>query len=180
MPDKRVTEVMDQAGIERALTRIAHEIIERNRGTQDVALVGIRRRGVPLARNLAEKIRAVEGAELPTGELDITLYRDDLSERSAAPELNATEIPFDVAGRRIVLVDDVIFTGRTARAAIDAVMHLGRPKEIQLMALIDRGHRELPIRPDYVGKNIPTSLSEVIHVNLPEYDGTESVVIETR
>lgn len=174
---KYKAQIMDQEGIRRALTRIAHEIIERNKGTEDLALVGIRRRGVPLAERLAAKIREIEGKEVPVGVLDITLYRDDLSTLGHQPLVQRTEVPFPVTDRKIVLVDDVIYTGRTTRAAMDAIMDLGRPRLIQLAVLVDRGHRELPIRADYVGKNVPTSRREVVAVRLVEIDGEDRVVI---
>jgi len=167
--------IMDADGINRALSRIAHEIIEKNNGADGLALIGIQRRGVPLARRIASVIERVEGKAPLMGILDITLYRDDLSLLSDVPQINGTHIPFSINDIRLVLVDDVIFTGRTARAAIDAIMDCGRPKRIQLAALVDRGHRELPIRPDYVGKNLPTSLNEVVLVKLPEFDGETGV-----
>jgi pyrimidine operon attenuation protein/uracil phosphoribosyltransferase len=162
--------------IRRALVRIAHEIIERNRGAALLALVGMRTRGVPLAHRLAAHIAQFEGVEVPVGELDTTLYRDDLNLR-AGLGVGATRIPVDVAGRRIVLVDDVLYTGRTVRAAIDALMDHGRPAAIQLAVLIDRGHRELPIRADFVGKNVPTARSEEVQVRLEETDGRDEVAI---
>ena len=160
----------------RALTRIAHEILEHNGGAKDLVLVGVRTRGVPLAHRLAELIKSFEGVDVPVGTLDITLYRDDVHLRGPLT-LDATDLPVAVTGYRVVLVDDVLFTGRTARAAMDAVIDLGRPMNIQLAALVDRGHRELPIRADYVGKNIPSSLSEEIQVRLSEIDKVDEVVI---
>ncbi len=169
--------VMDETAMNRALMRISHEIIEHNHGTDKLGLIGIKRRGVPLAKRIAEDIRIIEGVQIPVGSLDITLYRDDLSSIAEMPSVNASEINFSVTGLNIVLVDDVIYTGRTVRAAIDALFALGRPASIQLAVLIDRGHRELPIRPDYVGKNIPTSRNELIAVNLPEFDNRTNVEI---
>lgn len=170
-------ELMDEAAMRRAVIRITHEIIEKNKGVSDVCLVGIRRRGIPLAAMLRENILAVEGAEVPVGELDITLYRDDLVPVDAAPRVKNVDLPFDVNGKNIVLVDDVIYTGRTIRAAIEAVFSAGRPATVQLAVLIDRGHRELPIRPDYVGRNIPTSHEEFISVRVPEIDGETRVLL---
>jgi len=171
-------EIMDENGIYRAITRIAHEIIERNKNLENLALIGIQRRGVPLAKMIADKIYEVEGIKVPVGILDITFYRDDLSMMAEHPVVNGTEINFSLNEKVIVLVDDVLYTGRTVRAAIDAIMDVGRPKIIQLAILIDRGHRELPIRADYVGKNVPTSRSEVINVQLTEIDGVNAVTIE--
>ena len=170
-------QIMDGVGINRALTRIAHEIIERNKGVQEVVLVGIQRRGVPLAFRLAEKINEYEGVEIPVGILDITLYRDDLSTLAEHPVINSTYIPFDINGKIVVMVDDVLYTGRTARAAMDALIDLGRPASIQLAVLIDRGHRELPIRADYVGKNLPTSRNEIVNVQVMEVDKNNKVTI---
>ncbi|MBI3636513.1 MAG: bifunctional pyr operon transcriptional regulator/uracil phosphoribosyltransferase PyrR [Candidatus Rokubacteria bacterium] len=170
-------EVLDAAALDRALVRIAHEILERNGGAKDVTFVGLRTRGVTLAHRLAAKIAQIDGATLPVGALDITLYRDDLDMRGA-PVVRATEIPFSIKSKTVVLVDDVLFTGRTIRAALDALIDLGRPKMIQLAILIDRGHRELPIRPDYIGKNLPTSRRESVAVRLQEHDGEDRVVIE--
>ena len=167
------TTLLDEIAMDRAIKRIAHEIIEKNKGVDGVVFMGIKTRGVPLAVRLQNAVKEIEGKTLPIGKLDITLYRDDLSEIGDLPEVNGTEADFSVEGKHVILCDDVIFTGRTVRAAIEAVMSLGRPKSVQLAVLIDRGHRELPIRPDYVGKNIPTSLSEVIAVKFPETDGGE-------
>ena len=167
--------IMDTRAMQRALIRIAHEIIERNSGVQDVVLVGIRRRGAPLARMLAEAIERVEGVKIPIGELDITFYRDDLTHRTEQPTVNSTSVPFSIVGKTVVMVDDVLFTGRTARAAMDALMDIGRPSKVQLAVMVDRGHRELPIRADFVGKNVPTARSERIGVLISEYDGEDSV-----
>jgi pyrimidine operon attenuation protein / uracil phosphoribosyltransferase len=161
--------------IRRSLTRIAHEILEGNRGAGDVVLVGIAARGDDLARRLAEEIRRIEDVEVPVGVLDITFYRDDIGLRKEAPEVHETRIPFDVTGKTVVLVDDVLYTGRTIRAAMDAVVDLGRPRAIQLAVLVDRGHRELPIRADYVGKNVPTRTDELVRVLLEETDGADAV-----
>ena len=163
--------IMDEAAVLRSLTRITHEIIEKNSGAEDICLLGVRRRGVPLASMLRDNLRRFEGVEAPLGSLDISLYRDDLTEVSELPETGRSDIPFDLRNKKLIIVDDVIYTGRTARAAIDAALHHGRPRLIQLAVLIDRGHRELPIRPDYVGKNIPTSHSEMVSVLTPEFDG---------
>ena len=170
--------IMDAEAIRRAVIRIAHEILEHNKGTGGLALIGIRTRGAILAQRLAKEIEAIDRHAVPVGSLDITLYRDDLSRIAPNPVVHATEIPFDITDLRIVLVDDVLFTGRTIRAALNAINDLGRPTLIQLAALIDRGHRELPIRADYVGKNIPTRLSERVEVRLNELDEQEEVVIE--
>jgi pyrimidine operon attenuation protein / uracil phosphoribosyltransferase len=169
--------LMDPAAIERALIRIAHEILEKNKGTENLCLIGIQRRGVPLANRIADKIERIEGIRPPVGILDITFYRDDLSMLSEHPVVNGTSIEFVVNGMTIVLVDDVLYTGRTSRAAIEAVFDMGRPSCIQLAILIDRGHRELPIRADYFGKNIPTSRNESIHVKVREIDGQDCVVL---
>jgi pyrimidine operon attenuation protein/uracil phosphoribosyltransferase len=173
-------QVMDADRMNRALTRIAHEILERNRGTHELALVGIRTRGVPLARRIARSLSHINGDEVPTGSLDITLYRDDLMRHAVGPQpvLRRTEIPFSIDDRRILLVDDVLYTGRTIRAALDALIDFGRPRAIQLVVLVDRGHRELPIKADYVGKNVPTSRRESIQVRLQEVDGHDEVVIQ--
>lgn len=169
--------LMDQAQMNRALSRIAHEVIERNKGIEHVALVGIRRRGVPLAQRLARRLQEFEGVQVPVGMLDITLYRDDLSELSSIPQVHKSDVPFKLPGTVVVLVDDVIYTGRTARAALDALLDIGRPASIQLAVLVDRGHRELPIRADYVGKNVPTSRHEVVEVHLTEVDGEDFVAL---
>ena len=171
------TQIMDRAAVERTLVRIAHQIVEKNDGTEGLCLMGIRSRGVPLALRLAENIREIEGVEVPVGKLDISLYRDDLTPVADTPVVSRTEVPFSVEGKTVVLVDDVIFTTRTARAAMEAVIDLGRPARIQLFALINRGHAEFPIKPDFVGKNIPTSRSEVVCVRLEEFDGETCVSI---
>ena len=172
--------VMEADGIRRALVRIAHEIVERNRGAGDVALVGIRRRGVPLAQRLAHSLLEITGRDVPTGALDITLYRDDLMRQAVGPQplLRRTEIPFSIDDRRILLVDDVLYTGRTVRAALDALIDFGRPRSIQLVVLVDRGHRELPIKADYVGKNVPTAARQSVQVKLSEEDRVDEVAIE--
>ena len=170
------TVIMDEAAVNRALTRIAHEIIE-SRAPGRLCLVGIKRRGIPLAKLLAERIERFCGTRPPVGMLDVTLYRDDLSQLADMPQVNSANIDFEISDTRLVLVDDVIFTGRTVRAAIDAVFSLGRPSVIQLAVLIDRGHRELPIRADFVGKNIPTSLNELVAVNIPPYDSCTNVAL---
>lgn len=170
-------QVMDADNIRRAMFRLSREITEHNKGTSDIILVGIRTRGVPLANRLADLIKEQEQTEIPVGILDITFYRDDLSLISSQPVLHRSELPVNVTHKKVILVDDVLFTGRTVRAALDALMDLGRPDSIQLAVLIDRGHRELPIRADYVGKNVPTSKREVVHVKLAEVDGEDRVVI---
>jgi pyrimidine operon attenuation protein/uracil phosphoribosyltransferase len=162
--------------IRRAVARLAHEVVERNEGVQSLVLVGLRTRGIPLARRVQQRILEFEGAEVPLGELDITLYRDDVHQR-APRSLSPTQIPVDISNKTVILVDDVLFTGRTIRAALDALIDLGRPRAIQLLCLVDRGHRELPIRPDYVGKNVPTSRHEKIAVRLEEVDGVDEVVL---
>jgi pyrimidine operon attenuation protein/uracil phosphoribosyltransferase len=172
--------VLDADRMDRTLTRIAHEIVERNRGVEELAFVGIRRRGVPLARRLAAMVGAIAGLDVPIGALDITLYRDDLMRHSigAQPVVGSTDIKFSIDDKRILLVDDVLYTGRTIRAALDALLEFGRPKSIQLVVLVDRGHRELPIKADYVGKNLPTSLSQSVQVFLMEVDGRDEVEIQ--
>jgi len=177
MADGRAVVVMDADKIDRALTRIAHEILERHREVEDLVLVGIRTRGVPLALRLQKKIAAIEGKEIPVGILDITLYRDDLTTIGPHAVLKETKIHFPIDGRRIILVDDVLFTGRTIRAALDGLMDFGRPGVIQLAVLVDRGHRELPIRADFVGKNVPTNMDEMVEVQLQEDDGLDQVCI---
>ena len=172
--------VMDADRMARALTRMAHEILERNRGLDEIALVGIRTRGVPLARRISRSLHEINGDDVPTGALDITLYRDDLMRHPVGPQplVRRTEIPFSIDSRKILLVDDVLYTGRTIRAALDALIDFGRPQAIQLVVLVDRGHRELPIKPDYVGKNLPTSLKQSVQVHLQEIDGKDEVLIE--
>jgi pyrimidine operon attenuation protein/uracil phosphoribosyltransferase len=170
--------LLEKDDIARAVTRIAHEILERNRGAEHVALVGIAARGDDLARRLAEQITRIEGTRVPVGVLDITFYRDDIGLRTEAPEVHETRIDFDVTGRTVVLVDDVLYTGRTIRAALDALVDFGRPRAVQLAVLVDRGHRELPIRADYVGKNVPTRRDELVRVALEETDGEDTVVVE--
>src|SRR5437016_1405203 len=174
-----MSQVMDADRMARALTRISHEILERNRGTGELALVGIRTRGVPLARRIAHSLRDINREDVPTGALDITLYRDDLMRQPVGPQpvVRRTEIPFSIDDRRILLVDDVLYTGRTIRAALDALIDFGRPRAIQLIVLVDRGHRELPIKADYVGKNLPTAPRQSVQVRLQEIDGADEVVI---
>jgi pyrimidine operon attenuation protein/uracil phosphoribosyltransferase len=174
------TVLMDEQAMTRALIRIAHEIIEKNKGSRDLALVGIRTRGVPLAKRLAAEIDKIEGVRLPVGVLDITLYRDDLSTLGYLPVVGETQIPFDINDKKVVLVDDVLYTGRTVRAALGALIDIGRPQTIQLAVLVDRGHRELPIRADFVGKNVPTSRREIVAVQLSPTDGKEQVVLQER
>ena len=179
MAFKEKAEIIDADGLRRIITRIAHEIVERNKGVDELVLIGIRRRGVPLAARVARKIAEFEGRAPAEGSLDVTLYRDDLSGGARQPAVGlATEIPVDIGGKVAVLVDDVLYTGRTVRAAMDALIDFGRPRSIQLAVVVDRGHRELPIRADFVGKNVPTSKKEIIGVKLTELDGVDSVVIE--
>lgn len=179
MPEAGEKSIMSAEQVRRALNRIAHEILERNGGARELVLVGIQTRGVPLAHRLADLVSDIEGESIPVGSLDVTLHRDDVHLRTLLP-MQVTDLPVSVTDRRIVLVDDVLFTGRTVRAAMDAVMDLGRPTKVQLAALIDRGHRDLPIRADYVGKNIPSALTEDIRVRLVETDGVDEVVILRR
>ena len=174
---KLKAQIMDEAALGRALMRISHEIAERNRGVDNVVLVGIRRRGEPIALRIRDNIRRIEDCELPCGSIDIAYYRDDLSRLDLNPQVRKSDLPFDVTDRDVILVDDVLYTGRTARAAIEAVFTGGRPRSIQFAVLVDRGHRELPIRADYVGKNLPTSHSELVEVRLPEYDGETGVFL---
>ena len=175
MTFKGKAEVMDEKGIKRAITRVAHEILERNKGAENLVLIGIRSRGIFLANRLAQEISSIEELVPPVGILDISFYRDDIATHQV--KVSSTEIPFDVADRDVVLVDDVLYTGRSVRAAMDAIMDFGRPASVQLAVLIDRGHRELPIRPDYVGKNIPTAHKEKVQVKLKDENGADSVVI---
>lgn len=175
MSFRRKSQLMDDAGLSRTITRLAHEIIEKNKGLEGVALVGMQTRGVFLARRLRDRLEEIEGVAPPLGSLDVTFYRDDWRMKLKQPEVQATDLDFDIHGLNLVLVDDVLFTGRTVRAALDALMDLGRPARIQLAVLVDRGHRELPIRPDFVGKNLPTSMGEEVRVKLMEHDGEEGV-----
>ena len=170
------TTILTQDEIDRAVTRISHEILEKNKGSKDLAIIGIRTRGYFIAKRIAKSITTIDGTDLPVGALDITLYRDDLSVISEQPVMHKTEIDFDIEGKYIILVDDVLYTGRTIRCALDALIDFGRPKGIQLAVLVDRGHRELPIRADYVGKNLPTSQKELVEVKLQEVDGEEDIV----
>lgn len=170
--------VMDEIQIGRALMRISHEILERNSGAQNIVIVGIRKRGDSLAKRIKEQIKDIESVDIPFGVLDITLYRDDFTTIDYKPIVGKTEIPFDVTGKIVVLIDDVLYTGRTVRAALDAIVDFGRPKEIQLAVLVDRGHRELPIRPDYIGKNVPTSENELVEVRVKEVDGEDRVILK--
>ena len=174
---KEKAQLMDEKAIGRAITRISHEIIERNKGIEDVVLVGIKTRGVPIADRIGKKIQQIEGASVNTGEVDITLYRDDLKKIDVDPVINGSNVQFSIDDKIVILVDDVLYTGRTVRSALDDIIDIGRPKAIQLAVLVDRGHRELPIRADYVGKNVPTSKGEIISVKLSEIDGEDSVTI---
>ena len=177
MQVREKAQIMDGAAIQRVLTRVAHEIVEKNKGTAELVLVGLRSRGVDLARRLSERLKEIDGVDVPVGALDITLYRDDLGKGGPQPAVRRTEIPFSIENKKVILVDDVLYTGRTIRAAMDGLMDLGRPRTIQLAVLVDRGHRELPIRADYVGKNVPTAKTEQVQVMLQEEDGVERVVI---
>jgi pyrimidine operon attenuation protein / uracil phosphoribosyltransferase len=177
MPFVEKTVIMDGTEMRRALRRVAHEIVEANKGTDDLVLLGVQRRGVPLARLIAESINKIEDVEVPMGAIDITFYRDDLSTIGPAPRVSTTDMPVDVTGKEVILIDDVLYTGRTVRAALDAIMEWGRPKAIRLAVLVDRGHRELPIRPDFVGKNVPTSHKEIIKVRVQDFDDSEQVVV---
>lgn len=171
-------QLMDEKAISRAITRVSHEIIEKNKGIEDIVLVGIKTRGVPIANRISKKIEQIEGIKIDTGEVDITLYRDDLKKIDIDPVLNGSNIDFNINDKVVILVDDVLYTGRTVRASLDAIMDIGRPKSIQLAVLVDRGHRELPVRADYVGKNVPTSKHEIISVKLSEIDEEDSVTIK--
>ncbi len=171
------SQIMDAAAIQRTLTRVAHEIIEKNKGTANLVLIGLRSRGVDLARRLSHRLKEIDGGQIPVGALDITLYRDDLGKAGRHPTVRKTEITFSIEDKKVILVDDVLYTGRTTRAALDGLMDLGRPRVIQLAVLVDRGHRELPIRADYVGKNVPTAKTEQVQVMLQEEDGVDRVVI---
>jgi len=177
---KQKASVLTKEEIQRSITRISHEILERNKGSKDLVIVGIRTRGYFIAQRIIQAINHIDGANVPVGALDITLYRDDLSVIAEQPVIHKTEIDFDIGGKNIILVDDVLYTGRTIRCALDALIDFGRPKTIQLAALVDRGHRELPIRADYVGKNIPTSQDESVHVKLEELDGSDEVWLEEK
>lgn len=182
IPLEKKALVLDEAAVGRAMTRIAHEILEKNKGVENITLVGIKTRGVPLAKRLASKIQEIEGVDVPIGEVDITLYRDDLTKvnNQDEPELHGTDFNHDLTNQKVILVDDVLYTGRTVRAALDAIMDHGRPSQVQLAVLVDRGHRELPLRADYVGKNVPTSQEEVIGVELMETDNRDEVSIYTK
>ena len=180
MEDKIKACIMDASGVGRAVRRISHEITEKNKGTDGVVIVGILKRGAPIGERIAEEIYGIEGVRVPVGQLDVTFYRDDLSSAKIPSEENATNIPFDINEKNVVLVDDVIYTGRTVRASIDALFRKGRPRTVQLAVLVDRGLRELPFKPDFVGKNIPTSHSEFVRVRIKENDGEDSVVIAER
>jgi len=177
MERKVKAKIIDDVGLKRTITRLAHEILERNRGAENLVIVGIRTRGVYLAQRIIDEIAKIEGRQLPLGILDITMYRDDFRQRLRHPVVQQTEIPFDIYDKNVVLVDDVLYTGRTTRAALEALMSFGRPARIQLAVLVDRGHRELPIKPDYVGKNIPTSIGEEVQVKMREIDNEDGVLL---
>jgi len=177
MQRKVKAKIIDEEGLNRTLTRLAHEIIERNKGTENLAIIGMRTRGVYLAKRIVKKIEEIEGKKIPFGILDVTLYRDDFRTKLKQPVVQVTDIPFDIDGMNVILVDDVLYTGRTTRAALDALMDFGRPARIQLAVLVDRGHRELPIKADFVGKNIPTSIGEEIQVKMKETDGEDCVLL---
>ena len=177
MNRKKRAKILDQEGIKRTLQRISHEILEKNHGTKDLAIIGIKTRGAYLAERIAENIKKIEGEQIPVGAIDITLYRDDLTEVAEQPVIHSTEVDFDITDKKIILVDDVLYTGRTVRCALDELIDFGRPANIQLAVLIDRGHRELPIRPDYIGKNIPTAKNEDVKVSLQEIDGKEEAAV---
>ena len=174
---RQKAQIMDESAMKRALMRLSHEIVEKNKGANNLVFVGIRRRGEPIAERVRDNIKVIEGLSVPCGSIDIKFYRDDLTQVAESPEIKKASLPFDVNGRDVVLFDDVLYTGRTARAAIEAVFSCGRPNTIQLAILVDRGHRELPIRADYVGKNLPTARSELVEVRLPEYDGETGVFL---
>lgn len=176
-PQNVIAEIIDERGLDRTLSRLAHEIIERNRGAENLVFIGLHTRGVPLAQRLTERIRDIEGMEVPVGSLDVTPYRDDVTKRHEALRMKTTHIPFDIDGKVVVLVDDVLYTGRTVRAALDALMDFGRPERIELAVLVDRGHRELPIHADYIGKVLPTSLGEEVAVRLRNVDGEDGVFL---
>ncbi len=177
MERKIKARIIDEVGLRRTVTRLAHEILERNRGAENLVIVGVRTRGVYLAQRIIQAIEKIEGKRLPLGILDITMYRDDFRQRLKQPVVQQTDIPFDIYDKDVILVDDVLYTGRTTRAALEALMSFGRPARIQLAVLVDRGHRELPIKPDYVGKNIPTSIGEEVQVKMQEIDGEDSVLL---
>lgn len=177
MRERVKAKIVDSKGLERTVTRLAHEIIEKNKGTENIAIIGMRTRGVFLAERIVNKIEQIEGVKLPIGVLDATLYRDDFRRKLKQPKVQVTDIPFDIDNLNVILVDDVIYTGRTIRAALDALMDFGRPASIQLVVLVDRGHRELPIKPDIVGKNIPTSIGEEVRVKMMEIDNEDSIYL---
>ncbi|HNR69276.1 MAG TPA: bifunctional pyr operon transcriptional regulator/uracil phosphoribosyltransferase PyrR [bacterium] len=177
MEQKIKAKIIDAEGVQRTIVRLAHEVIERNRGVRDIVVIGLRTRGVAIGRRLVEKVKEIEKTSVPFGVLDVTLYRDDFRRRLKQPVVQVSDIPFDIDEKQVILVDDVLYTGRTLRAALDALMDLGRPASVQVVVLVDRGHREMPIRADYVGKNIPTSVGEEIQVRLKEEDGEDCVLL---